>query len=89
MEMNYESQRYPPHMTERSVILSDPGTEKQPNTQTDIQAALSSSQITPPVLITVFQKLKETSKLYSYQVDHNSRKDMLRQVSPPSQNAAL
>lgn len=66
-EMNYESQRYPPDMTERSVILSDqiPATEKQPNTQTDTQAALRGSQITPPELTIIFQKLKETSKVYS------------------------
>lgn len=64
METSYKRQKYPPDMTERSVILSDPGTEKQPNIQTDIQAALRGSQITPPVLTTIFQELKETSKLY-------------------------
>lgn len=63
--MNYECQIYPPDVTERSVILSDPGTEKQPNIETDIQALLRGTQITHPVLITVFQELKETPKLYS------------------------
>lgn len=31
MEMNYKLQRYPPDVTQRYVILSDPVTEKHPN----------------------------------------------------------
>lgn len=63
VEMNYESQRYPPDMTERSVILSDPGNEKQPNIQIDIQAASRRSQSTPPDSITkYFQGTKRNFK---------------------------